>query len=140
MSEPPSFPPLTALRMHAAGSDVCFDDRTGRRRPVLFVGGHESGADGAVARPGCGDGVGNAVGLGFLLPSEWCPLDGPGSFGMAGFGGSRAWANPGLELAFAYTPNLCSLEHFDAREATLSRAAVACVTRFRANHGLTGID
>ena len=82
----------------------------------------------------------HAVGLGFLLPSEWCPLDGPGSFGMAGFGGSRAWANPGLELAFAYTPNLCSLEHFDAREATLSRAAVACVTRFRANHGLTGID
>jgi CubicO group peptidase (beta-lactamase class C family) len=82
-------------------------------------------------------GVENAVGLGFLLPSEWCPLGGPGSFGTAGFGGSRAWANPELELAFAYTPNLCPLEHFDARETTLSRAAVRCATRVRANLGLT---
>jgi CubicO group peptidase (beta-lactamase class C family) len=73
-------------------------------------------------------GVENAVGLGFLLPSEWCPLGGPGSFGTAGFGGSRGWANPELDLAFAYTPNLCSLEHFDAREAALSRAAVSCAT------------
>jgi len=71
----------------------------------------------------------NAVGLGFLLPTAWCPLGGPGSFGTAGFGGSRAWVNPQLELAFAYTPNLCSLGHFDAREATLSRAAVACASR-----------
>jgi CubicO group peptidase (beta-lactamase class C family) len=74
-------------------------------------------------------GVENAVGLGFLLPTAWCPLGGPGSFGTAGFGGSRAWANPEWELAFAYTPNLCSLEHFDAREAALSRAAVLCATR-----------
>jgi CubicO group peptidase (beta-lactamase class C family) len=71
-------------------------------------------------------GVENAVGLGFLLPSDWCPLGGAGSFGTAGFGGSRAWANPELELAFAYTPNLCSLGHFDVREAALSRTAVAC--------------
>ena len=71
-------------------------------------------------------GVENAVGLGFLLPSEWCPLGGPRSFGTAGFGGSRAWANPDLELAFAYTPNLCSLGHCEAREARLSRAAIAC--------------
>jgi CubicO group peptidase (beta-lactamase class C family) len=71
-------------------------------------------------------GVENALGLGFLLPTDWCPLGGPGSFGAAGFGGSRAWANPELELAFAYTPNLCSLEHFDVREAALSRAAIAC--------------
>ena len=71
-------------------------------------------------------GVENAVGLGFLLPSDWCPLGGAGSFGTAGFGGSRAWANPELQLAFAYTPNLCSLGHFDAREAVLSRTAVAC--------------
>jgi CubicO group peptidase (beta-lactamase class C family) len=74
-------------------------------------------------------GVENAVGLGFLLPTEWCPLGGPGSFGTAGFGGSRAWANPERELAFAYTPNLCSLGHFDAREAALSRAVVTCATR-----------
>src|SRR5262249_33645382 len=26
-------------------------------------------------------GVENAMGLGFLLPTEWCPLGGPGSFG-----------------------------------------------------------
>ena len=71
-------------------------------------------------------GVENAVGLGFLLPTEWCPLGGTGSFGTAGFGGSRAWANHKLELTFAYTPNLCSLGHFDAREAALSRAAVVC--------------
>jgi CubicO group peptidase (beta-lactamase class C family) len=71
-------------------------------------------------------GVNNAVGLGFLLPTEWCPLGGTGSFGTAGFGGTRAWANPELELAFAYTPNLCSLAHFDAREVALSRAAGAC--------------
>jgi CubicO group peptidase (beta-lactamase class C family) len=85
-------------------------------------------------------GVENAVGLGFLLPSEWCPLGGPGSFGTAGFGGSRAWANPELELAFAYTPNLCSLEHFDAREAALSRTAIVCAARVRASHGPTGIN
>lgn len=69
-------------------------------------------------------GVENAVGLGFLLPTSWCPLGGPGSFGIAGFGGSRAWANPELELAFAYLPNLCSLGHCDAREVALSRAVI----------------
>jgi len=74
-------------------------------------------------------GVENAVGLGFLLPTEWRPLGGAGSFGTAGFGGSRAWANPELELAFAYTPNLCSLGHFDAREAALSRTVVDCALR-----------
>ena len=73
-------------------------------------------------------GVENAVGLGFLLPTEWRPLGGPGSFGTAGFGGSRAWANPELELAFAYVPNLCSLGHFDEREAELSGATLTCAT------------
>src|SRR5262245_56728618 len=81
-------------------------------------------------------GVENAVGLGFLLPTEWCPLGGPGSFGTAGFGGSRAWSNPELELAFAYVPNLRSLGHFDAREAAPSRAAVMCATRLRAKYRL----
>jgi CubicO group peptidase (beta-lactamase class C family) len=74
-------------------------------------------------------GVENALGLGFLLPTEWYPLGGPGSFGTAGFGGSRAWARPELGLAFAYTPNLCSLGHFDAREAALSRAVIDCATK-----------
>jgi len=62
----------------------------------------------------------------FFLSTEWCPLGEVGSLGTAGFGGSRAWANPELELAFAYTPNLCSLRHFDRREAVLGSAAVAC--------------
>jgi CubicO group peptidase (beta-lactamase class C family) len=76
-------------------------------------------------------GVENALGLGFLLPTEWCPFGGPGLFGIAGFGGSRAWVNPDLQIAFAYTPNLCSLAHFDAREAALSRAVVACANLAR---------
>jgi CubicO group peptidase (beta-lactamase class C family) len=76
-------------------------------------------------------GVENAVGLGFLLPTKWCPLGGPGSFGTAGFGGSRAWANPELGLAFAYTPNLCSLAHFDAREVALSHAVIHCANSIR---------
>ena len=71
-------------------------------------------------------GIENALGLGFLLPSEWCPLGGSGSYGTAGLGGSRGWAHPELSLAFGYTPNLCRLEHFARREAALSRAAVSC--------------
>jgi CubicO group peptidase (beta-lactamase class C family) len=73
-------------------------------------------------------GVDNAVGLGFLLPIQWCPLGGSGSFGIAGFGGSRAWANPELELDFAYLPTLCSLGHCDAREVALSRAVITSAT------------
>lgn len=71
----------------------------------------------------------NAPGLGFLLPAGSRPLGGSGSLGTAGVGGSRAWANPELELTFAYTPNLCSLGHFDAREAALSQAVVRCAER-----------
>ena len=55
-------------------------------------------------------------------------LGGPDSFGTAGSAASRAWANPELGLAFAYTPNLCSLGHFDAREAALSRAVIRSAT------------
>ena len=76
-------------------------------------------------------GVENAMGLGFLLPSQRCPLGGLGSFGSAGFGGSRAWAHPDMELAFGYVPNLCSMGHFDAREAALGRAVINCATRIR---------
>jgi len=47
-------------------------------------------------------------------------------------GAPVTWANPELELAFAYAPNLCSLGHFDPREAALSRAVIACATRSRA--------
>lgn len=72
-------------------------------------------------------GVENALGLGYLLPTESCPLGRSGSFGTAGFGGSRGWAHPELELAFGYSPNLCHLELYDPREVALSRAAVECV-------------
>ena len=72
-------------------------------------------------------GVENALGLGYLLPTELGPLGGSGSFGTAGFGGSRGWAHPELELAFGYAPNLCHLELNDPREVALSRAAVECV-------------
>ena len=44
-------------------------------------------------------------------------LGGPDSFGTAGSAASRAWANPELGLAFAYTPNLCSLGHFERGSA-----------------------
>jgi CubicO group peptidase (beta-lactamase class C family) len=83
-------------------------------------------------------GVENAVGLGFLLPTEWCPLGGSGSFGTAGFGGSRAWAKPELGLAFGYTPNLCSLGHFDAREAALSHAVIECASKAAYTHRIAG--
>jgi CubicO group peptidase (beta-lactamase class C family) len=84
-------------------------------------------------------GVENAMGLGFPLPSERCPLGGADSFGTAGFGGSRAWANPDLELAFDYVPNLCSVGHFDAREAALSRAVIKCATRIRTVDRIGGL-
>jgi hypothetical protein len=83
-------------------------------------------------------GVENAVGLGFLLPTEWCLLGGSGSIGTAGFGGSRAWAKPELGLAFAYTPNLCSLGHFDAREAALSHAVIECAREAADTHEFCG--
>ena len=74
-------------------------------------------------------GIENALGLGLLLPTEWCPLGGHGSYGTAGLGGSRGWAHPELSLAFGYTPNLCWLDHFDRREVALSQAAVSCAER-----------
>jgi hypothetical protein len=74
-------------------------------------------------------GVENALGLGLLLPTEWCPFGGQGSYGTAGLGGSRGWAHPELSLAFGYTPNLCRLDHFDRREAALSHAVVSCAKR-----------
>jgi CubicO group peptidase (beta-lactamase class C family) len=83
-------------------------------------------------------GIENALGLGLLLPTEWCPLGGQGSFGTAGLGGSRGWAHPELSLAFGYTPNLCRLDHFDGREAALSHAAVSCAKRLAKVTFLTG--
>lgn len=44
-------------------------------------------------------------GLGFMLPCDFEPLGGPGSFGHPGAGGSVAWALPEQDLAFAYVVN-----------------------------------
>jgi CubicO group peptidase (beta-lactamase class C family) len=74
-------------------------------------------------------GIENALGLGLLLPTEWCPLGGHGSYGTAGLGGSRGWAHPEVSLAFGYTPNLLPAGPFDRREAALSHAAVSCAER-----------
>jgi CubicO group peptidase (beta-lactamase class C family) len=68
----------------------------------------------------------DAVGMGFMLPGAHCPLGGPGSFGSAGIGGSRAWALPERNLAFAYVLNRCTAQVPDSRETALSRAVLEC--------------
>jgi CubicO group peptidase (beta-lactamase class C family) len=64
-------------------------------------------------------------GLGFMLPSEFEPLGGPGSFGHPGAGGSVAWALPEQDLAFAYVMNRMGAGlAADPRCARLSTAAL----------------
>ena len=62
------------------------------------AGGETSGPDKCLIVP-------TNFGLGFMLPSDFEPLGGPGSFGHPGAGGSVAWALPEQELAFAYVMN-----------------------------------
>jgi CubicO group peptidase (beta-lactamase class C family) len=68
-----------------------------------------------------------ALGLGFNLPTEQRPLGGPGSFGTMGLGGSRAWALPEADLAFAYVMNQLLDVNPDPRAESLARAALECV-------------
>lgn len=42
---------------------------------------------------------------GYMLPTELSPMTGPRAFGHPGRGGSLAFADPDLNLSFAYTPN-----------------------------------
>jgi len=67
-----------------------------------------------------------AFGLGFMLPSDFEPLGGPGSFGHPGAGGSVAWALPEAELAFGYVMNrMGSSLAGDPRANNLATAALA---------------
>jgi CubicO group peptidase (beta-lactamase class C family) len=68
-----------------------------------------------------------ALGLGFVLPTDDRPLGGPGSFGTMGLGGSRAWALPEADLAFAYGMNQLLDVNPDPRAESLARAALRCV-------------
>jgi CubicO group peptidase (beta-lactamase class C family) len=68
-----------------------------------------------------------ALGLGFVLPTVGRPLGGPGSFGTMGLGGSRAWALPEAEVAFAYVMNQLLDLNPDPRAENLARATLECV-------------
>ena len=68
-----------------------------------------------------------ALGLGFVLPGVDRPLGGPGSFGTMGLGGSRAWALPEADLAFAYAMNQLLDVNPDPRADNLARATLECV-------------
>jgi CubicO group peptidase (beta-lactamase class C family) len=68
-----------------------------------------------------------ALGLGFVLPGADRPLGRPGSFGMMGLGGSRAWALPEAGLALAYVMNQLLDVNPDPRAANLARATLECV-------------
>jgi CubicO group peptidase (beta-lactamase class C family) len=68
-----------------------------------------------------------ALGLGFVLPTVDRPLGGPGSFGTMGLGGSRAWALPEAEVAFAYVMNQLLDLSPDPRAETLARATLECL-------------
>jgi CubicO group peptidase (beta-lactamase class C family) len=70
-----------------------------------------------------------ANGLGFMMPDDVVPMAGAGSFGHPGLGGSIAFANPELDLAFGYVMDQC-LDfgpHRDPRSADLAEAVVRCL-------------
>jgi CubicO group peptidase (beta-lactamase class C family) len=69
-----------------------------------------------------------ALGLGFVLPTADRPLGGPGSFGTTGLGGSRAWALPEADLAFAYVMNQLLDVNPDPRAESVARATLECVS------------
>jgi len=68
-----------------------------------------------------------ALGLGFVLPTVDRPLGGPGSFGTMGLGGSRAWALPEADVAFAYVMNQLLDLNPDPRAENLARATLQCL-------------
>lgn len=60
--------------------------------------------------------------LGFIKPSPEAPFGHPSSFGMPGFGGSFAFADPDAELGFAYVPNRDDFYLMDPRQNALRAA------------------
>jgi len=69
-----------------------------------------------------------SYGLGFLLPTPWLRMAGPGSFGHDGLGGSLGFASPELGLAFGYVMNQClSYIDGDPRSERLVAATLRCV-------------
>ncbi len=60
--------------------------------------------------------------LGFIKPSPEVPFGHPSSFGMPGFGGCFAFADPNAELGFAYVPNRDDFYLMDPRQNALRAA------------------
>ncbi len=60
--------------------------------------------------------------LGFMKPSPEVPFGHPSSFGMPGFGGCFAFADPHAELGFAYVPNRDDFYLMDPRQNALRAA------------------
>lgn len=103
---------------------------------VFAVGGRELGLreetfealKAPASPPACGfyDEVmkleGMEMSLGFMKPNRKVPYAHPGSFGMLGFGGSFAFADPHAGLGFAYVPNLNDVYLQDPRMDALRMA------------------
>jgi len=62
---------------------------------------------------------GMQMSLGFMKPSPRNPFAHPSSFGMLGFGGSFGFADPDLQIGFAYVANLNDLYMMDPRQNAL---------------------
>jgi CubicO group peptidase (beta-lactamase class C family) len=76
--------------------------------PPLVSESTMSRATRAVTPPGEADlclVVPTSFAMGFMTPTDFAPLLGPGSFGHPGAGGSVACADPAEGLAFAYAMN-----------------------------------
>ncbi|WP_179956721.1 serine hydrolase domain-containing protein [Amycolatopsis anabasis] len=67
-------------------------------------------------------------GLGYAVHSELHPFPAEGCFGHGGAGGSRAFADPGRELAFAYLPNNMIRDYGDPRSGSLVEAVYRALT------------
>jgi CubicO group peptidase (beta-lactamase class C family) len=65
---------------------------------------------------------GMQMSLGFMKPSPENPFAHPSSFGMVGFGGNFGFADPEVQIGFAYVANLNGLYFMDPRMNVLRTA------------------